>query len=274
MAARSEIRGAVLFDLSITIVSYNNKRDIEKCLSSLFLYEADSGLSMQVFIVNNSTTEDCGDLAQKFSVTVIDLEKNKGFGGGHNAVLSRMDSRFHVVLNPDVLFKEPILGRLVKYLDDNPEIGALAPLIVDADGNVQDVYRTELTVCNLLCRYAPRFLRKFSWCERQNSKHSMKNVAKNVPFECEFIQGSFLVIPSSLFKRLEGFDERFFMYAEDADLCKRIRLLGRKVECFPEGKVVHKWEKASHRSLKLCRIHVESLIKYFCKYMFTRGGGG
>lgn len=261
-----------MFDLSVTIVSYNNKRDISRCLDSMLSFEKDNGLSLQIFIVNNSQSEFCEDLAKKFPVKVLNLNENKGFGGGHNSVLSLLDSRYHIVLNPDILFEEPILSRLVKYLDDNPEIGALAPLIVDAKGNVQDVYRKELAILDLICRYAPFPFCAFSICKKKNFYHSMKNVDKSAPFECEFIQGSFLVIPTALFKKLNGFDERFFMYAEDADLCKRIRLAGRKVECFPGGKVVHKWEKASHRSLKLCRIHFSSLVKYFCKWKFTRGG--
>lgn len=263
-----------MFDLSLTIVSYNNKLDISRCLESLLFFEKNNGFSMQIFVVNNSSSETCLDLSEKFPVTVFELGVNKGFGGGHNFVLPFLDSKYHVVLNPDILFKESILDQLIKYLEENPKIGALAPLIVDANGNVQDVYRKELSVLDLLCRYAPFPIRAFPACKKRNSLHTMKIVDKCSPFECEFIQGSFLVIPTALFKKLNGFDERFFMYAEDADLCKRIRLAGRKVECFPGGKVVHKWEKASHRSFKLCRIHFSSLVKYFCKWKFTRGGDG
>ena len=216
----------------------------------MFEYEKNCGLSLQIFIVNNSHQESCKELEQKFSVKVLESEQNKGFGGGHNSVLSFINSKYHIVLNPDILFKEPILNRLIKYLDDNPEIGALAPLIVDAKGNVQDVYRKELAILDLICRYAPFPFCAFPACKKRNSLHTMKNVDKRSPFECEW----------------------FFMYAEDADLCKRIRLAGRKVVCFPGGKVVHKWEKASHRSFKLCRIHFTSLAKYFYKWKFTRGG--
>lgn len=255
-----------MFDLSVTIVSYNNKKDIIRCLESIFLFEKGDGLSFQIFIVNNSQSEFCGDLEEKFPVKVLNLSENNGFGGGHNSVLPFLDSRYHVVLNPDILFQEPILKRLVKYLDDNSEIGALAPLIVDANGNVQEVYRKELTVLDLFCRYVPFPICAFSVCKKRNFLHTMGNVDKRFPFECEFIQGSFLVIPTALFKKLNGFDERFFMYAEDADLCKRIRLAGKKIECLPTCKVIHKWEKASHRSFKLCRIHFTSLVKYFCKW--------
>lgn len=261
-----------LFDLSITIVSYNNKRDIIACLESLLLYETQNGLTMQIFVVNNSQKESCLDLAEKFPVKVLELKKNRGFGGGHNSVIPFLDSAIHVVLNPDIIFHEPIFNKLAKHLNENPQIGACAPLIVDGKGNLQEVYRREITIYDLICRYAPFPLCALPGCQKRRRFHIMRNVDKSVPFECEFIQGSFLVIPTALFKKLNGFDERFFMYAEDADLCKRIRLMHKTVECFPECKVVHKWERASHRSVKLFRIHAVSLVKYYCKWKFTRGG--
>lgn len=261
-----------LFDLSITIVSYNNKRDIIACLESLLLYEKQNGLTMQIFIVNNSPKQSCCDLADKFPVKVLELNENKGFGSGHNAVIPFLDSRYHVVLNPDIIFHESVFGKLVKHLDENSHIGACAPLIVDDKENLQEVYRREITVYDLICRYAPFPLCALPGCQKRRRFHIMRNVDKSAPFECEFIQGSFLVIPTTLFKKIKGFDERFFMYAEDADLCKRIRQMHKTVECFPECKVVHKWERASHRSFKLFRIHAVSLVKYFCKWKFTRGG--
>ena len=88
-----------MFDLSLSIVSYNNKHDIEECLDSL--YRTQSGkCSMQVFIVNNSQTERCDDLEEKYPVKVIQLPTNEGFGKGHNAVLPLIDSRYHAIVNP------------------------------------------------------------------------------------------------------------------------------------------------------------------------------
>ena len=253
-----------MFDLSLSIVSYNNMHTIEECLDSLYKTQS-SKLTLQVFIVNNSQTERCEDLEKKYPVKVIQLPQNEGFGKGHNAVLPYLDSKYHAIVNPDIVFTDNILEKLIEVLQNNPEVGCAAPLMFNENGIQQDVYRRELTVIDLLARYAPKFCQSFPFIKKHNYLHLMKDVSKDKPFECEFIQGSFLVVPTQLLKKLNGFDDRYFMYAEDADLCKRIRQT-HKVMCFPDCKIIHKWEKASHKNFKLCKIHFASLVKYFCKW--------
>lgn len=251
-------------DLSISIVSYNNKQVIRECLDTLFA-TLSGKMSVQVYIVNNSQTEKCDDLERFYPVKVIQLPKNVGFGKGHNAVLPLIDSKYHAIVNPDIVFTEEVFEKLIADLEKNPEVGCAAPLMYCSNGNLQDVYRRELTVLDFLARYAPRYIRSIPIINHRRKWHVMADVQKDKPFECDFIQGSFLVIPSALLKKINGFDDRYFMYAEDADLCKRIRQT-HKVVCFPDCHIIHKWEKASHRSFKLCRIHCTSLVKYFFKW--------
>lgn len=259
-----------MFDLSVGIVSYNNHDAVAECLGSLFR-TLSGKRSVQVFVVNNSQTESLDDLQEKFPVEVIKMPANVGFGKGHNALFPLIDSRFHAIVNPDVVFVEDVFDSLLAFLETRSDLGCVAPLMFSADGNLQEVYRRELTVTDLLARYSPKWAKNFSAVRRRQEYHVMADVNKSKPFECEFIQGSFLVLPTEFFKELGGFDERFFMYAEDADLCKRIRQNNRRIVCFPEAKVIHQWERASHRSPKLLRIHLISLAKYFCKWKFTRG---
>ena len=85
------------------------------------------------------------------------------------------------------------------------------------------------------------------------------------PFQVPFGQGSFLVIKTELFKRINGFDERYFMYMEDADLCKRVNQVS-KLMYFPGATVVHKWQRGSHKNKKLFKYHIESMRHYFKKW--------
>ena len=87
------------------------------------------------------------------------------------------------------------------------------------------------------------------------------------PFQVPFAQGSFLVIKTELLQELKGFDERYFMYMEDADLCKRVNEVS-KVMYFPGTTVKHKWEKGSHKNRKLFKIHLNSMKQYFKKWGF------
>lgn len=253
-----------MFNLSISFVNYNSKQDIIKCLESFSPFLSKSK-KVQIFIVNNSQTEFCDDLKKKFPVEIIQMNKNVGFGKGHNAVLPYLDSKYHAVVNPDILFTGQVFEKLMAYLEENLDVGCVSPLIVDSRGQAQDEYRSELNVMDLIFRYIPKPINKLPFISKRRQKHTMKHISRDIPFECDFIQGSFLVMPTRLFKEIHGFDERYFMYAEDADLCKRIRQT-HKVVCDPECSVIHRLEEASHRNVKLLGIHCASLFKYFCKW--------
>ena len=145
-------------------------------------------------------------------------------------------------------------------MDNNKDVGMAIPLLVDEDEKRQDVYRLELTVFDMFNRM---FLN--SAFQKRANKHIMKNMDYSTPFQVPFGQGSFLVIRTSLFKELSGFDERFFMYVEDADLCKRLNQIS-KLLYYPYAKVIHKWEKGSHKNKVLFKYHIQSMIYYFKKW--------
>lgn len=89
------------------------------------------------------------------------------------------------------------------------------------------------------------------------------------PTEIEFATGCFMMVRTELFKKINGFDEIFFMYFEDADLSKRVRQYG-KIVFYPDTFVVHLWNRASAKKIKFLFIHISSMIKYFCKWKFSR----
>ena len=134
------------------------------------------------------------------------------------------------------------------------------PRIVDEEGNIQKVYRREISIQDMFIRMfcSKLFPRKMDEITLQGKDYSK-------PFQVPFGQGSFLVIRTELFKELDGFDDRFFMYMEDADLCKRVNQKS-KLMYFPDTEVIHRWEKGSHKSIRLFKIHIKSMIKYFKKW--------
>ena len=93
----------------------------------------------------------------------------------------------------------------------------------------------------------------------------MQDMDYGKPFQVPFAQGSFLVVQTGLFQQIGGFDERYFMYMEDADLCRRVNMASSLLYC-PDTEVIHKWERGSHKDKKLRRMHVESMIRYFSKW--------
>jgi len=276
-------------DLSITIVSYHNEEDIKKAVASIEQYTPES-ISKQIYIVDNASGDgndetaiggekisksddtkgalDVGkekrcalaELAEVYQdVTYVPAGKNLGFGRGHNYVLGQLDSKYHAIVNPDIILTEDAFSKLIRFMEDE-SIGMCVPRLVDEEGNLLAVYRRDLTVWDMFIRM---FL-KGAFKKRQ-AYHTMQDADYTKSFDVPFAQGSFLLIRTKLFQELGGFDDRFFMYMEDADLCKRVNQVSRLCYC-PEATVIHKWEKGSHKSGKLFKFHVQSMISYFMKW--------
>lgn len=151
---------------------------------------------------------------------------------------------------------------MIAYLDSHPDVGMGIPNMIDAAGNRQNVYRRELTVFDMFIRmFCPGlFPKRFAW-------HTMQDMDYSKPFPVPFGQGSFLVIRTALFKELHGFDDRYFMYLEDADLCKKVSARS-KLMYIPSATVIHKWKKGSHKNLCLFKYHLQSMWLYFKKWGF------
>jgi len=258
-------------DLTITIVSYHNEEDVKKAVASIEKFTSGT-IRKQIYIVDNTDmniekgTESVKknsmleELSQAYpDVTCLSTGNNLGFGGGHNYVLERLDSKYHAIVNPDIILEQDAFSKLIRFMEDE-SIGMCVPRLVDEEGNLLAVYRRELTVWDMFIRM---FL-KGAFKKRQ-AYHTMQDADYTKPFDVPFAQGSFLLIRTELYKKLGGFDERFFLYMEDADLCKRVNQVSRLCYC-PDAEVVHKWEKGSHKNGKLFKLHVQSMISYFMKW--------
>lgn len=256
-----------MYDLSICIVVYNNYADVKSAITSIEKYTT-STISKRIYIVDNGVSvSSCIEVNnfKKFinnmkDVVYIDLASNVGFGKGHNQVLNVIESDYHAIVNPDILLCEDTFFKIIQWMDSNRDIGMTIPLLTDEEGKMQNVYRRELTVFDMF----NRMILKSAFKQRAQ-KHIMQDMDYTKPFQVPFGQGSFLVIRSELFKELGGFDEGFFMYCEDADLCKRVNQVS-KLMYYPETKVIHKWEKGSHKNKILFKYHVESMKYYFSKW--------
>lgn len=253
--------------LSICIVAYNNYKDIKNALSSLEKYTSPK-LSKKIYIVDNGTQISEKSAVENFKaylskirdVEYINTGENLGFGKGHNQVLPIIESDYHAIINPDIIFCEDAFSEILKWMDANPEVGMTIPCIINEMGKKQEVYRRELTVFDMFNRM---FLKELF--KKRAKKHTMQDMDFSKTFQVPFGQGSFLVIRSELFKKIGGFDDNFFMYVEDADLCKRVNQVS-KLMYYPGARVIHKWEKGSHKNRMLLKYHVQSMIYYFRKW--------
>ncbi len=247
-------------DLSVCIVAYNDEEDVLTAVRSMYEY-IPSFISKTVYIVDNSDRPNTlrESLGAYPDIEYLKPEKNLGFGGGQNYVISRLDSRYHAIVNPDIVFNEDPFSALISFMEKE-NCGMAVPRMTDESGELLKVYRLDPTPFDMFIRM---FLK--GCFKKRQARHTMQDMDYSRPFRVPFAQGSFLFVRTELFKELKGFDERFFLYMEDADLCRRVNSVSELLYC-PYATVIHKWGQGSHKDIRLFLLHVSSMIKYFVKW--------
>lgn len=245
--------------ITASIVTYN---DTEKALNAVCsLKEHTKECELQVFVFDNASENI--DIRISSAADVLEINKaNIGFGAAHNKILGYQMGKYHAVVNPDITVSSDVLSHLADILDKNPDIVMITPKILNEDGTEQKLPRRTPTM-----RYA--FLGRLARFGGVFKKIRDEYVRADEVFsditDIDFCTGCFFVIRSEVFKKIGGFDERYFMYLEDADLTREAKKYGRVVFC-PNESVTHLWERGSAKNLKLLLIHIKSFIKYLRKW--------
>jgi len=191
-----------------------------------------------------------------FPIEIITNPEPKGFGANHNAAffLHQKDSTFFCVVNPDIRIDQNPFPALIECLK-NLDIGLVAPIVVDQNGVIEDSARTFPTPFKILCKALGR-------CRGSDY------FIKSQPIYPDWLGGMFMMFPRNIFEKLNGFNERYFLYYEDVDLCARLRLLGYELVLCPAAKIVHNAQRSSHRNLKYMKWHLTSMLRFFCSKIF------
>ena len=225
--------------VSICVVTHNNEEKILKLLKSI--YENTKDLKFDVFLVDNASEDSTVDIVKKFypQVKIVDLSKNNGFSYANNQVLDKINSKYHVVINPDIIFEVNIFKILSDYLMQNQDVAVVTPKILSEDKTIQYLSKIEPNFKYLL---SGRLKKYFKFLEKYHDGYVMKEKTEKEtePFEIEVCTGCFMMIRTEIFKKVKGFDERFFMYFEDVDLSRRARKFG-KIIFYHKAKVIHLW---------------------------------
>ena len=256
-----------MYDFTACIVTYNTpSSDLERIIKCFQKIK----LNFKLWISDNSETDNLKFFFEKTDDVRIEYifnNSNKGFGAGHNVVINKLISNskiseFHLIINADIYFEENIIEKIVEYMKNHNEIGQIGPKIRDFEGKFSYTCRLFPIPANLIFR---RFLPFKNIVEKMDYDYEMKWANFDEMMEVPILSGCFIFSRVSALKEIGGFDERYFMYMEDYDLCRRI---GQKYKViyFPEAEIFHEHGKASYKSRKLMMFHVKSAIKYFNKW--------
>lgn len=252
--------------ISACIVTHNSMDKIGRTVRSIL--DNTKGVDLTLYISDNASADNTADFIEKEfpQVKVIRNEINGGFGWAHNKVLGLIDSEYHVIINPDIILNSDVITDLAVFLDKHPDVVMLTPKILNEDGSEQHLPKREPKLKYLIGGKLQKFGKVF---KNLRAEYTMQNVEIKQPLDIDFCTGCFMFIRTDAFKQLNGFDDRFFMYLEDADLTRRAKQIGRVV-FYPSMSVVHLWERASYKSFKFFMIHLQSIIKYYLKWFRKR----
>ena len=250
--------------ISFTTVMYKNPEKILEMVDSLsnVLTNYDD---YTIYVVNNDDVEVGKNFLLKLeaykNTKLIESGNNKGFGAGNNLILSRVVSTYHVVINPDVQIRDfNQLQKMINFMDNHEEVDLLSPKILNSDGTIQKLYKYNPTVLDLLIRFiSPKLLKKRqAWYVHDDTNYESSGLI-------EHASGAFMFFRTSTFLNIGGFDERYFMYMEDADITREVNKGGKAI-FYPEAYVIHEWQRESHKNIKGMTMMISSMFKYFHKW--------
>lgn len=231
--------------VTVSIVSHGQWALIEPLLEQLDKWC--SGTIAKVVLIVNIPESVPPKRAWRFPVERIENVQPKGFGANHNAGFARCHTPWFLVLNPDIRLEADVLSALLLRASD--EAGLITPCIREPGSDAAEPYRELLTPLELIRR-------------RQRGHRP--------PTEPAWVAGMFMLIRHEAFAQVKGFDERYFMYCEDFDLCARLRLAGWKLQAEPALTVLHLAQRASHVALRPLLWHLTALARVWTSSAFWR----
>lgn len=243
--------------LSIIIVTYNNQKEIPECLNSI--KDTLTDFLVELIIVDNNSTDQTLKLIKRtlaafdknrFDCRVVHNPQNRGFAKACNQGLKDCRGEYILLLNPDTRLLPGSVSRMVKFLGDHPQAGLVAPQLLYPDGKTQPSCRRFPTYWNILTN---------RWKMRDFNHRNVREVDQP--------QGACLLTSRRAFEQVGLLDERFEMFFNDVDWCRRFKGKGWKIYFYPEAKVIHKKGASVYpnRERMIFSSH-RALYRYFNKY--------
>lgn len=232
---------AALHDLAIITVSTNEAHWLRPCLSTVFGHLGD--ISVDVVVVDNDSSDETAQLvATEFPRARVVRSRNHGFSHANNRGLMTCNARYVLFLNPDTEILEGTFAELVRLMDERPRVGLIGARQIVGNGELAKSIRRSPNALRALgdALSAERLPRRPHWLgERELDPASYER-----EFDCDWTSGSFMVARREALESAGYLDERYFMYSDETDLCRRIKLAGWEIRHLPQMTILHHAGKA------------------------------
>jgi N-acetylglucosaminyl-diphospho-decaprenol L-rhamnosyltransferase len=261
-------------ELTITVNSYKNPELLRLCLDSIYREMSGTNINYEVIVTDSATEEDTEMLMRETfpNTHFFPFRENVGFKTMVNKSLEEAHGEYVLLINSDIVLTPNAIPNMLNYLKQHPEIGILSPKQMNFNGTLQQSCFRFYRPWTVL--YRRTWLSKLPFGRRHLNWFMMKDYDHQKPKAVDWVMGSAMLVPRSAAMRIGPMDDRFFMYMEDVDWCRRFWEHGLKVVYYPEATVYHYHGKGSARggflgsllSNRLTWYHIESALKYFLKY--------
>jgi GT2 family glycosyltransferase len=241
-----------MIDLSIIIPSYNTKEILLECLNSIQNNSQD--INLEIIVVDNNSTdgtvEDLKKISNKY-ISAIFLEKNFGFAYAVNRGIEKAKGRYILLLNSDIKLSKDSLMGLINFAENNQNVGLVAPMLLNPDLSIQPSIYHFPSIIGAIKEY---YLRKKGSFEKYSP-----NTKEPIIVDC--VVGAAMLIPKSTIEKIGYLDEKYFMYFEDLDYCRRVKRASLRVYYLPKIAIIHK-HGASGKKSPTNKWLIESSKKY------------
>jgi len=259
-------------DISIIILNYKSRGLALNCVKSI--KEADfNNLKYEIIVVDNNSSDGVGEILawQYPDVKFIQNKKNLGMGAGNNVGIKKAQGKYVVIMNPDTIAFVDTFKKLYDFMEVNPESGLAGPKQFYPDKTIQNSCYRWYNLFTPVYRRTP--LGKLPWAKKDVARFLMEDFNHNSEKEVDWLLGSFLFCRRVCLNQIKLFDQRFFMYFEDTDLCRRAWNKNWKVVYYPDSQIIHNHKRQSAEDPwykffwnRTSRAHVVSWIRYLRKW--------
>lgn len=251
--------------VSVIIVNYKVKKELFECINSII--KSSSKISYEIIVVDNDVENEIEkDLLNKFpKVKYIKSPENIGYGGGNNLGSKFAKGNYFFFLNPDTKVLDDALSNLYNFFIENDNVGIASPVFLDSNLRpFKSQGSKELTPKSVL--FSQSLLRKIFPNRNIFNNNALNNWNMKDPKVTDTVPGGALMINSDLFKKIGGFDEKFFLYFEENDISKRVNNLGYKLFIVPSARIIHLVGRSTKNLKNMEKIYSKSRYLYLKKH--------
>lgn len=270
------------------MISYNTKEITLNALRSIYKHTKD--VNFEIILVDHDSKDGSIEALKKFSqkkdnLIFLDTRRNPGFGAGNNFGAKKAKGEYLLFINTDVLFRDNVLKKALSWVKAHPEVGAYSCKLLNKDLTVQAtggyfptlfrVFAWQFFIDDLpfirsfikpIHPHEPHFSIIDRFKQKRKRKTNSKSSFYNQPHSLDWVTGAFTIIPRKLFEKLNGFDENIWMYAEELELCYRIKKLGYQVAYQTSPSIIHLGGSSSGGSRLGITQEIKNLLYFFKKH--------